>query len=599
MPVTPASVLQSPDYWNVYGHSYLQYNFGTRSQAGRSDSLFRAALDVEFNNFVGHAANGSRLSSDGLPNAGWARVMQNVAANASVPGAPYVAQSGAYLFGWGINDLGTFTDTAQFRTAWQHAVRLVVSRARASSIREDQHASLAYGASWTQTAFTWDWSGGDTVRSCTTAANDASHTITLTLPSDYGGEIIGFNFVANAGVVGGTITWGGTAGVTGTDVISNLMPSATLNHSPYCKRITNLTAANAGQTITMIMTQVDASGSCNFDGYWFEARTPNMVLLYNIAKLTSTGYAVYTTPPTDVQVDTWNAATATVVAEFDSGVQIVDINTALDKTNFGTGPDARLGFDGLHPTEFGAASIADATLAALRRARPVGKHGQTAAFNSASQRSMSLYVPYRDGQWYTTETTGDIPQNTGTTNAYVAVSGDVFAIPFFIGQDQMQISQWSLEKIGTRTVAETVFFNIYDDRQYRAFPQYLHAQPSNSTALSIGTGAGVFTSTTTSGQNGYILQPLDPGLYWLCLKIVAIATGTAPTLATLAGQSQWIPNLASTGARTSTGLNGYKLTGQGTGVMSGRFPPASIATATPTANCPYIGLKMQWLGQGM
>jgi hypothetical protein len=589
--IAQGQTYQPPDFWRIFGHSYMQYNFGTRTQAGRADAQLRSALDVEFTNFVNHAVNGARLSVDSQTQGGFARILQNV--TGSQNGGPYVAQGGASLLCFGINDLGFNTDTSQFRTNFQLALRAAISRCRMSTRRDDDYSGAAgtgvitYGAGFTSLAFTNDYSSGptsfsgagwSTLRQATSTTNA---TVTITLPTDYKGEPICINWIANAGAIGGTITYSGTAGVTGTTSTSNIVPTGQLSRSVVPFRITNLTAANAGQTIICTVTALDASGNVFFDGYWIESQTPPPVLVCNIAKLTSTGYAVYTVQPTDTQVDTWNNVITGVVAEFDSMVQLVDVDSAIDKANLGT---TTLSFDGLHPTEWGAARIADAAIRALRKCRPSTVYGPQAHFNPQSARSAAVMVPYVPSQWYTTPTDAG---NNGT--AYAPVVGDVFAIPFFVCQGQQQAIQWSLERIAA-TAAPTVFFAIFDDRQYRGYPQYMHAQPANGTALSIGTGAGVFTSTTTSGQNGYLLQPLDPGLYWLALKIAT--AGTSATLRTLSGQSPFLPNCSTTGGG-NVSVNGWKLTGQGATAFSGMFPPS----ATAVNFSPMMGLKFQWLGE--
>lgn len=595
MPILAPPQRKPPDFWTLFGHSYGQYNFGTRSQAGRSDSLVRSKFDIEFNNWQNHCANGARISVDGLPQGGFARIMQNVTGSQS--GHPYVGMGGAYLLAYGINDLGFNTDTAQMRTAFEHSLRACISRCRMSTRRDNDYSGaagtgvIAYGAGFSSLAFTNDYSSGPTPSNFAGAAWSTLHqattttsaTFTITLPTDYNGAPISIAFVSNAGVVGGTVTFSGTAGVTGTISTSNIMPSAMLTRSYLVKRITNLTTANAGQTIIGTVTALDAGGTVFFDGYWIESVTPNPVIVANIAKLTSTGYAVYTTAPTDTQVDTWNAVINSVVAEFDAMVQVADYNAAIDAANYGTHATYRtLSSDGLHPTEIGAARIADEIERAVNRLAPTTPMGHSAHFNPQSARSAALTAPYLNTNWYTSDVGSGA---TGT--AYTAVAGDVFAIPFFVSQGQMQATQWSLEKVAS-TVAATVFMAIFDDRALRGYPQYMHAQPANSTALSIGT-AGTFTSSTTAATNGYLLQPLDPGLYWLALKIVTIGTGT--TLRTLQGQSRFLPNLTTAGAG-NVQYNGWKLTGQGSGVFAGMFPPSAAATA----NCPYLGLKMQWLG---
>lgn len=594
MPVTSPPVQRVPDFWRIFGHSFFQHTFGTRTQAGRADSAVRSLFDIEFNNWFNHSQNGAKLMNEGLPQGGWARVLQNITGSPSVNAVePWVAQGGCTLFCYGINDLGHAGDDAQYRTAFEYALRMVISRARMSSLREDNttasasQGSIVYGAGWTQLAFAWDFASGQTIRQCVTTT---AATITITIPAGYDGSAICLMFACNPGVLGGTITFSGTAGITGTHVVSNIQPGAQAQRSPRPKRITTLTSANAGQTIICTTTQIDASGVLYFDGYWVEAVAPPPVLVCDITKLTSVGYDVYPALASNsdsvnhAAVDVWNGVIRSVVAEFDSMVQVVETDAAIDTVG-GLAAHAvypTMSFDGLHPSEFGAARIAGAVADAVQRLRPTSPLGAPAHLNPPSARSSALTQPYRDGSWYTTETTGG---NSGT--AYTCVSGDMWAIPFFISQGTMQITQWSVEKV-TSTVATTVFMAIYDDRQLRGYPQYQHVTPANTTALTLVGSPGIFTSVTSPG-NGYILHPIDPGLYWIVIKIVTAGT---TTLRTLAGQSRWMPNLSTSGGGNVL-FNGYKLTGQGTGVMPGYFMTGGVASNF----APYIGLKMQNIGE--
>lgn len=587
MAVFPALTQPVPDFWTIFGHSYMQYNFGTRTQAGRADAVFRATLDVEHTNFVNHAANGSRLSIDGLPNAGWARVMQNM--NGYQSGAPYVGQGGAYLLGWGINDLGFNTDTAQFRTNYQMSLRAVISRCRMSTRKDDDIAAgIVYGSGFTSLAFSNDFSSGPTaapgwatIRQCTTTGVNA--TFTITLPSDYTGAPICIALIANGGPVGGTVTWSGTAGVTGTTSTSDLVPAALSSRAITVKRITTLTSANASQTIIGTVSAIDASGTVFFDSYWIESETPNPVIVCNIAKLTATGYAVYSPAPTDAQVDTWNGLVNTVVAEFDSMVQVADIDSAIAKATLGV--DAKtptLAFDGLHPTEYGAGRIADAILLATKRLQPSTKMGGTVHMNPQSARRGAITEPRVNGEWYQPEA---FPNVAGT--AYTPVSGDFWAMPFCISDGQSKITRWSITMGSTNSPAMSLMLALYDDRQLRGYPQYMHAQPASSTALVLSTGAGTKLSVTSTG-NGFIDQPLDPGLYWWGMKV--IATGTSATVTTQSGQSPYLPN-NSVGALSV--CNAWKITGQGTGALPGMFPPG----ASKSTNGPVIGFQITQIGQ--
>jgi hypothetical protein len=591
MPLFPAQALPIPDYWKVYGHSYFQFNFGTRTQSGRADAVFRASMDIEHTNFANHACNGSRVSLDLLPNGGWARVMQN--SNASLMNFPYVSMGGAYLFCWGINDLGYNTDTQQFRDNYAMCLRATLSRCRMSTRRDDDYGGTSatgnttYGAGFTNLGFSNDFSSGPsaapgwaTIRQ---ASSTTSATFTITLPSDYTGSPICIQMVANPGVAGGTITWSGTAGVTGTTSTSNLVPLALGAHTVCVKRITTLTSANASQTIIGTVTALDASGFVFFDSWWIESETPEPVILCNISKLTTAGYAIYTTPPTDAQVDTWNAVTAGVVAEFDSMVQVVDIDSAMGKAaGLTTDPKTpTYAADGLHPNENGAGRIADACLLAIKRLQPTTKMGGTVHVNPQSARRAAVIRPRVNGLWYQSDT---YPNTAGT--AYTAVSGDFWAIPFYVCDGQSQISQWSVQ-LASSSVATSVMLALYDDRQLRGYPQYMHAQPCSTTALSLAASAGAKLSTTTPGSNGYILQPLDPGLYWWGLKIITAGT---TTFTTMSGQSPYMPN----NTAGSIGVfNGYKMTGQGTTALPGMFPPGGVAST----NSPLVGFKIQLLGE--
>ncbi len=204
------------------------------------------------------------------------------------------------------------------------------------------------------------------------------------------------------------------------------------------------------------------------------------MLVCNTARLLTAGYAGYFGGMGDSDVVTFNAALYPVIAEFDGMVQVVDIDSALNKDT------TKFGADGLHPNELGAAAISDAILAAVRRL-PANKWGVAAAIQPPSPRTAAVVVPVINGQWYTSQSMGG-PNGT----AYTAVAGE---------------------------------------------------QPANTagTPLSLATGAGAKLSTTTSGANGYLSAVPDPGLYWLVLKIITAGT---TTFRTCKGPSLWMPNVS-------------------------------------------------------
>ncbi|MFG3439930.1 SGNH/GDSL hydrolase family protein [Nonomuraea sp. NPDC047897] len=555
-----------PDYWNVFAHSYFNFTAGTLYQTGRADAIFRGSMDIEHNNWRNYAASGAMLTQEGRSHGGYARVLQEVTKSQRT--GPYAADGGAAVICYGINDMGNKGVSVQVRTAFQHALRTVVSRWRASAIYEDSYnlgtnpGQISYGAGFTQSTGTSEFASGSSIRRATSTT---SATITITLPADYGGQPVVVCFVGSAGAFGGTVTFSGTAGVTGTLSTSNVITFG--SHCPVVRRITGLTAANAGQTIVMTVTAVDASGAVEFDCWWIEATNPAPVIVCNIARLTAAGYAGYSNTVTDSDVATWNAAIADVIAEFDSMVQIADIDAALGKDT------ALFASDGVHPNEFGAARIADALLAATRRLTPSTSLGNAAHLNVSSLRSGQLLRPRLSGFWYTAD-------GAGTGSNYTAVAGDMFALPIQVTGSRERWVRMAVEAIAS-VAGTAIRWGIYDDIGASGYPMCLLAEPSSSGAFTITTGAGVKMSPT-SGQ-GSLNQPLDPGVYWLVLKFTT--AGTSHTFRSLKGPSLLLPNLSAGGQGNIT-PSGWKLTGQGTGQLPNTFP----AGAALSDSCPYVGV---------
>jgi hypothetical protein len=566
MPLSPAGLAQVPNFWNIFGHSYFQYTFGTRQQNGRADAVFRNLLNVDHTSFANFAVNGSRLTTSGMDRGSWAKVLNNVT---GVPantgdGAPYVASGGSYLLGWGINDLGFNGNTAQFNSAYALAMQAVISRCRASTFRPNTSGTIAYGAGFTSLGGqTGDHASGTTLRQCTVTGGTA--TFTITLPADYNGEPIAICYVAQAGVLGGTVTYTGTAGVTGSISTSNIQPAAAASFSLLISRITNLTSAAAGLTIIGTVSAIDAGGTVFFDSYWLEADNPPPVLVCNTARLLTAGYttAGYFGGMGDSDVATFNAVLGPVIAGFDGMVQVVDIDSALNKDT------TLFSSDGLHPNELGAAKISDAILAAVRRL-PANRWGVAAAIQPPSPRTAALVIPFQTTQWYTSQSLA------GATGTYTAVAGDQFAIPFEITSGVSRFTKWAVE-LTASTVATSVFAGIFEDRKYRGYPQQLHFTLQNAVAQTLATGAGVQQFTPAAN-----FVP-DPGLYWLVLKIVTAGT---TTFRAVKGPSLFMPNLLATGGGGATTPSGWLLAGQGAGVMPATFVPGGVLAD----NCPMIGL---------
>jgi hypothetical protein len=653
MPLTAAPANPLPFFWTFYGHSYWQGSYGAHGPAGRADSIMRSLFSLEqVSATKNHAVVGAKLTWTGLSQGGWVRLMQYEQGNTVNPAAPDIAYDGAFFLGWSINDIGGNGNTAQLNTCYQHALRACISRCRCSRSWVGTDAAFTAGAGFVNQAFTWETAPGNNYYSATATTNA---TLSWAVPADFKGGVITFLFLAQPGVKGATFTWGGTAGVTGTTSTSNITPAGFPGgRVPVVRRITNLTAANAGQTITLTVTAIDAGGTADFAGAWIESPWPPPVLAANAPRLNALGYSVYAgtytatglsgttvaaTPatitlasgttyglptagsmtipstggtvtiswtggpgsastttltgvthsggsgtyssntmswagPVDADVIAFNTVLDSLFSEFDGMVQLVDLDVAIAKDALA------LGSDGLHPSELGAARIADTFRVAAQRLAPSSAYGEASQMNVPNRALVPLYTPRVSNGWYTTP--GAVIGGT----PYTPVAGDMFAIPINCASQGETWFQWSVETLGG-TVAATVEMAIYDDRGTSGLPKHLYINPSTG-PITLPVGAAVYNSPTSPG-NGYLVVGPDPGLYWLSLLIVSAGTGV--TFRTVKGPTPLMPNLAAGGGGGSTAV-GWKMTGK-----SAPMPPSWDFPFTPgldtyVDNCPLIGVKV-------
>jgi len=585
--MTAPPAKQITGYWNMFGHSYGMTTVGTLYQTGRFDAIVRGALDIEHLSWQNHCVTGAQVTNQGRSQGGYARVLQEI--TKSTRTAPYAANGGGYLFCWGINDIGISGNSSQMRTAWKHAMRTVISRARASSIRSDADASLAYGAGFTQATATQDFTSGSTIHRATSTT---SATITLTVPADYKGETIAMCFIGAAGVFGGAGSWSGTASfASGAPTLStsNIMASGT--HCPVIQRFKGV-AADAGKTLIFTATSVDASGEIDFNGYWIEADNPNPVIVCNIARLTTAGYAGYNTwsasqASADTDVGNFNSDLASVVAEYDAMVQIADIDTPLNKgvppASAPAGVSTTLASDGVHPNEFGAALCADAVIAAIGRLTPTANIGQSAQLQVDAPQAAAARRPRLSGSFYIPE----IQVWDGT--AYTAVQGHLFAIPVVITEARERWIQFQLEQTNAPTTSgSSIRWGIYDDVGWTGQPQCLVVEATSAGALALGTTSGLKVSPASG--SGQLNQPLDPGLYWVALKIDALGT-TASTIRAANGPNPYMP-VADWVAGTPSKALAWRVTGQAAGALPTTFPAGATAVGTAAGSCPVVGFKI-------
>jgi hypothetical protein len=579
--VTPRAV-QNPDFWRVYGHSWFNFQTGpSGDQTGRVDSLVRGALDIEWGHWRNYAINGAQATRSGRSTGGWARVLNRSAPPLQSSGArrvaPYAPDSGGTLVCYGINDMGIYGgNLAAVQESYVDAMRAIISRSRASAAFPVTDSAFAYGAGFTSNAAGLDLGQATTDRMATTTT---SATITFTIPADYTGETIAFGFLKRPDQTGGVVTFSGTAGVTGTFDTQNVqggIPAAQFNNSYTVKRLTQLTSANAGQTIIMTLTTLDASGTVFFDGAWFESETPGAVIVINIAKsYASAGVGYYLSTYNtwsstgtrseanmDSDVATTNAALATMVGEFDSMVQIADVQELIKSP--------LLTSDGIHPNERGAAPIVDAIIAARDRLAPAPTAwGRSLSYNTPAPRAAQIRRPRTTAgsAWYGSDFT--TPSGTGLA---VPASGTLWAVPFVVTEAREIFTQIGIDVVAAGTVAPVIRWGVYDDPDWSGYPGEIIAltNATTTTAKTMALATGLQSST-------FIFQwPVDPGLFWLAIK--SDTQGTGQTWRAQTGQSPFMPQRA-TGVGTNLNC-GWQVTGQGTTDLIGTFPTGATLIQT-------------------
>ena len=564
-----------PKSWTAIGHSYLQFTAGSFNQRSRLDSIIKNRWGAESSNWVNMAVAGSRAAFQGASFGGWATMWREIN---KLPGktAPYTNSDGGLLIVTGINDLGNGAGAnAQGQTAWGHAMRSMISRWRASTIKEDTDASVGYTGSWSNGTDIDHASNGTFKFRAGAVTGDV---VTITLPADYDGSPVAVCWMGRPGTNGGTITLGGTALASkpenGQTILTNdIMPALSFSHVPVTKRITSLTSANAGQTITMTVT-VNAN-EVQFDCWWIEAKEAPPVIVANVAKLTASGYSTkypsWNAAPAngscDADVNAYNTVLTNVVAEFDGMVQIADIDSALNK-------DATLFFDGLHPNELGAAKCADAIDDARRKLMLTGRKSASLNFNMAPRYGGGIRRRRTSGIYHTADFT--------TQTTYNLVAGDMFALPFEITEGDEQYTRWALEKTAVGTGSPTIRWCVFSDYMNKGYPDLNLQELTFAGALTLTAATGVQLNPAAQ----FTWWP-DIGMYYYVIKIETIGTGTW-TLAALNGPSPMMPAATTAGAITTANTTkgvAWKLTGQAAGAFPSTFPSG----ATPATIAPYVG----------
>jgi hypothetical protein len=279
---------------DMWGHSYID-NTNVGNSVGNIlpninycfVNIFAASMGIPFNKVVNHAVTGAILSQPVRGGAlgsggGFAKVLADIYKTKIPSSFPFGRNGNAHLVCFGVNDTGNNTpgNQAALNTAALDTLTVLVAKMRASVVVNGNSTSqgLAYTGTWTAAATAAnDYTSGFAWQTTATGG-----VFTFTIPIGYQGEPITIAMVGYNAAAALTVTFSGSAGVTGTTTLNSRGIYA---QCMVPKRITNLTAQNAGQTI--IGTVALTGATFLLDGIYIESKKPVPVLLCNQPRLPS------------------------------------------------------------------------------------------------------------------------------------------------------------------------------------------------------------------------------------------------------------------------------------------------------------------------
>lgn len=284
----PPMALNGLDLW---GHSYLDLpnvgnslsNYTTNTNA-TFGNLLATSLGIPLSQVNNHAVTGSKFTDPvrgGTINngGGFSKILAEIF-KTKMQYYPYGRNGNAHLICTGINDIGNTAAGSQalLRSTAVDIMTTVVSKMRASVVINGTSSGqgLTYTGSWgAASAAAIDYTSGYAWATSTTG-----NSFTFQIPLGYNGEPITFAMVGYSSANTCTVTWSGTAGITGTTVLASRALNA---QSIVPFRVTTLSSAAAGQTI--IGTVSLSSQTFILDGVYIEATKPVAVLIANVPRL--------------------------------------------------------------------------------------------------------------------------------------------------------------------------------------------------------------------------------------------------------------------------------------------------------------------------
>jgi hypothetical protein len=348
----------------------------------------------------------------------------------------------------------------------------------------------------------------------------------------------------------------------------------------------NTTVSSVTNATTIVLSQSATKATSNIK--YTLARLFNGYANNSYTNTDWSGATVASHANADNSILNWNSNLATIVAQFDSMVQIVDLDAAINDSTVPTTLYSWWSLDGLHLNGVGSQRAAQATWLAAARLSPPQIDVQP--MSNLAEQGAPFYqtAPYIK-TWRSGGSNVYLPDGAVVGPAallYTAVAGDMFFVPYWICEASLNFALCRMDQANAGT--SVIRVGLYDDcgsyRGYNSYPGCLIRDMGNYTM-----------STATSQTVGSFYYNVYPGLVWLAMCVQSV--GTASTFYTMYGTSYQLPGW--NGSHLATAANvmqpcGYKVTSVAAGALpnvastAGALCGAFVASMGPV--CPLMGV---------
>jgi len=339
-----------PGRLEVSGHS-IAFGGGVSAFEHRFTTKLAELLSVqEVNRAVSGAIACWHDTGSEVGDGGYATVLQRFERPADIEASfPEPALALTY---YGVNDLGLLGP--RNLGPFEHALRTVISRHRASAVFEEDHESVRCSEGWQpRPADGPDCSGAGVLE-----ARAAGSTLTIAVPDAFPGGTIALGFVASGEAESRLWLAVDEAETAKLDTRGAAEP---LGHrTGVVARLRDLSPG----AHTIKCTVAETSGPVAFD-YWQVEPEPGPTVLVPLAfrmRDWSHHYSDWPHQPSDRDVPALNEAVRRVVEEFGEGVVAVDLDALLDRK------ESLFSWEGVYPNDEGHRLIAEALRDATGRA---------------------------------------------------------------------------------------------------------------------------------------------------------------------------------------------------------------------------------------